>query len=755
MTSLFRNPSLYYLLFIVLVAVVCIRTSSPPQVVSASSPDSVFSAERAYPFLQEIAEVPHSIGTAEHERVRQYIVTKCNQFGLITEIQTTTAIHPFDRGVVAGHVNNVIARLKGTGNSKAVLIMSHYDSEPNACGAGDSGAGVAAMLETARILSSGKPLKNDILFLFTDGEENGLLGAQAFVKESALLKEVALVINFEGRGNAGATTMFEVNPENGWAVKEYIKAAKHPIGNSLSFEVYKNLPNDTDYTVFKEAGITGLNNAFIDGFVNYHSMTDKAANLDLRSFQNHGDNMLSLARHFGTIDLSQTKAPDVSYFNIPGIGVIHYPASIDKWIFILNIILLGLFVVGGLRKGSITLKGFIVGFFLFIATLAILIFASFYFLKGIKLAYPLYKNFHEYNAYNASYYFLAVAFLNIGIISIIYKWAVRKFTLHSLLAGILLVLLILTVLLYISMPTATYIICFPMSFTLISSLITLLLKKNSPAQLLIYTLFSLPAVLLLIPTLYFMFIAFGLGTQAPAAAIILGLIAGLLLPVFAGLLKNNPITTYVIPFFICIIALIGGHIHSKFTDKQPLQTSVWYTLDANKNKAYWISNFNTPDFWNVQFFQNPKADTLPGRFGSRIFNDAPMLALPFPGITVQKDTVINNLRQLSMHIHSPRKANSVSLIIASQNPVSNLIINGKVEQVVTQPITYLNYVGLPEQGFDITFDVKPGTPFKFTLIDRSIGLPCFENYSIFAANVIPGPGSNNNTTQVRKTYSLP
>ena len=52
---------------------------------------------------------------------------------------------------------------------------------PRRAGAADDGSGVAALLETARALRAGPPPRNDVIFLFTDGEERGLLGSQAFL----------------------------------------------------------------------------------------------------------------------------------------------------------------------------------------------------------------------------------------------------------------------------------------------------------------------------------------------------------------------------------------------------------------------------------------------------------------------------------------------------------------------------------------------------------------------------------------------
>lgn len=63
--------------------------------------------------------------------------------------------------------------------------------------------------ETVRTLKAGEPLKNDVIFLFTDAEETGSLGAQVFVAEHDWARDVGLALNFEAPGNTGPVIMFE------------------------------------------------------------------------------------------------------------------------------------------------------------------------------------------------------------------------------------------------------------------------------------------------------------------------------------------------------------------------------------------------------------------------------------------------------------------------------------------------------------------------------------------------------------------
>jgi carboxypeptidase Q len=82
---------------------------------------------------------------------------------------------------------NVIADLPGTDpqlKSEVVLIGAHLDSWHTGTGASDNADGVAVMLEAMRILKTlGLQPKRTIRIALWSGEEEGLLGSKAYVKE--------------------------------------------------------------------------------------------------------------------------------------------------------------------------------------------------------------------------------------------------------------------------------------------------------------------------------------------------------------------------------------------------------------------------------------------------------------------------------------------------------------------------------------------------------------------------------------------
>ena len=269
-----------------------------------------------------VAQAPHPTGSPEQDAVRGYLVGALAALGVPAEVQHTTALRAWGGGQFsAGAVHNVLARLEGAARrrrrGKAVVLVRSYNSVATGPGASDDGAAVAALLETLRALRAGPPLRNDVVFLFTDGEERGLLGATAFAAEHPRMRDAGLVLNLEARGHTGRSLMFETTGGNGRLVRELGRAAPYPDANSLSSEIYKRLPNNSDLTVFREAGVPGMNFAYTDGVTHYHTRLDSVANVDRRSLQHHGAFALSLARHFGDLPLDDLRGDDAVYFNSP------------------------------------------------------------------------------------------------------------------------------------------------------------------------------------------------------------------------------------------------------------------------------------------------------------------------------------------------------------------------------------------------------------------------------------------------------
>lgn len=313
-----------------------------------------FSFVRASKTLAEITRAPHVTGSAEHDRVRAYLITQFQAMGLTVSEQDSYGVRQsahFGNQITASPVRNIIAVLPGRDPAKpAVALMAHYDSVPYAFGAGDDGAGTAALIETARQLSAGPKPARDVVFLITDAEELGLLGAQAFFSEHPLAKHIGAVVNSEARGSRGRATMFQTSRGNSALVALWARTAIAPSGSSLTNAIYKILPNDTDLSVTLDAGKIGINAAFGDGQFDYHAPSDSAANLDPGTLQNLGDFALTTTTALAMADALPERSGDSAYFDLFGRWIVHYPLGLG-WLLI-GIAALGLGLLRPAKLGT-------------------------------------------------------------------------------------------------------------------------------------------------------------------------------------------------------------------------------------------------------------------------------------------------------------------------------------------------------------------------------------------------------------------
>ena len=296
-----------------------------PAPLGADAPPGEFSAYRAKEILQDLIGngAPHPIGSRAGVQMRETIIKRLSELGYATELQSGFACNDG----VCGSPVNVLAQLGGSfDDPDAVLLASHYDSVPAGPGAADDGAGVAASLEIARILAARPAPHRPIVLLFTDGEEAGLLGALLFVRHP-LARHVKAAVNLEARGTSGPSLMFETGSANAWLMHLYESAVARPFTNSLYYVVYRLLPNDTDFTVFRKAGYQGFNFGFIGNVGRYHTPLDNLANASASSIQHQGDNALAVVAALANAPTVRPPIADAVYFDGFARTLIAWPSA--------------------------------------------------------------------------------------------------------------------------------------------------------------------------------------------------------------------------------------------------------------------------------------------------------------------------------------------------------------------------------------------------------------------------------------------
>jgi MFS family permease len=629
---------------------------------------------------------------------------------------------------------------------------------------------VAALLETLRALKESAPLKNDVILLFTDGEETGLLGAQAFVREHPWAKDAGVVLNFEARGNSGPSLMFETSGQNGWLIGELAKAAPYPIANSLSYEIYKLLPNDTDFTIFRGAGLSGMNFAFIEGLTHYHSQIDSASNVDERSLQHHGTYALALARHFGSRDGLENKERNAVYFNVPGF-LIHYSSA---WIIPLIVVVAAVFVVVtvyGLRKRQLSVTGIVWGFLACLLNIIVVPVVAFGLWFLINRTSNAYGRMPFGDTYNSGFYLAGFTALTIAIVASLYRLARRKISSENLMLGGFLWWLILLVLSGLFLPGGTYLFTWPLLFSL-SGLAAIIAFKNGqqlPLKLaIVLSVCALPGVVLLVPLVAQIFTALTV-KMVWVTMIFVVLLLWLLIPLLDFLTSRHRWLLSGVALAVTLVLIGIGGLTSGFDKQHPEPYHLIYGLDADADTAVWATAEGQPDRWAIQFFSKGAKRTALGEFyykypGTFLVASAPMTSLPTPVVTLVKDEKkAGSARQLQLHVEAAAGETSVFVHVSSEVKTTQASINGKeiVKNGTTEPFQFgtdwgARYYAPPATGIDLVLELESDSPVKVQVIGLSHGLP--EIGKIDAKykpeQLMPAPYLNNNSTMVIKTFSF-
>lgn len=483
------------IMLVVVTALLVIYRLNPPRPASVNAPLTEFSSERALKHLTVIAQKPHPVGSSEHAVVANYIRTELTAFGLSPEVQQTPA------------ATNILVRLKGTSDAKAVLLVGHYDSVPAGPGASDDGSAIVAILETLRALKSTQPLRNDVIALFSDAEEVGNLGAKAFVYQHPWARDVGVVLNFDARGTSGPVIMFETSNKNGWLIKEFAKAAPHPAANSLTPAIYALMPNDTDLTVFKGAGFAGLNFAYIAGFNHYHTPLDNLTNIDHRTLQHQGSTALALTRHFGNLNLNSSAAQENQiYFDVLNSTVISYS---EQWVVPLAVVVCSSFVAlvtFGFKKKHLTCYGLFIGF----VAVPLSVVSSVLILTLLEVLRTAVSP--EENNFDLVLFMV----VTIGVLLVL-NARFSHVGVSNLMAGGYLWSLILLALTSLFLKGGSYLFTWPLLFNL--GALAFVLARKWPAilsikQLVLQVASAVPGIILFIPLVYLTFVALTLRSLA-------------------------------------------------------------------------------------------------------------------------------------------------------------------------------------------------------------------------------------------------
>jgi hypothetical protein len=675
--------------------------------------------------VRAIASKPHPAGSPEAAAVRGYILAELALRGIEAETQHGAGLYQRNSYVFAGKTENVVARMRGSGSGRAVLLCGHYDSVRSGPGAADDAHAVGVLLETARALNAGATLKNDVIFLF-DVEETGMTGADAFARSHPWRKDVDVVLNFEARGTRGPDFMFQTSDGNGALIREFAAAAPYPVATSLTYEIYKRLPNDTDMSVFKRYGYAGLDFAFIDNVLAYHTSFDDTAHLDRATVQHAGSYALSLARRFGNADLPalRRREGDAVYFSAGGYFY-HYPASFAAALTLASLALLG-FALWRLRKtGSITNRGTAIGALLCLIMAAIAGYGMGWVWRVICLIHPGYLSLpqNDLNARNwyIVVYFALAAALWLGCLILARRYA----SVASFAAGGAVLNALLLIVLTAFLPGGSYILLWP----LVGGTLALLAGPRWP---MLGAVFCLPALGLMLQFACFGFTGLMMQSAGISSALfVLGLSVSAM-PI-AAIVGEFPVRWIAVLGGVVLIALAGGAWANEFDTAHPIENDVSYVVDADRGLNWWVSRTDGSDPWLRQFLGNSPEGVQHwyDLAGTVQRAPAPKIDVAAPVVTMSGDETGQGKRRIDLRIVSRRA--SVVFFIQVLNPEE--LIRGWVEGIPWSkngaPSDRAGWTGLPTleytapgpEGAALKFEISAGAKLKLRVFEPVQGLP--------------------------------
>ncbi|MEZ5472541.1 MAG: M20/M25/M40 family metallo-hydrolase [Marinicella sp.] len=665
---MFKNS--FYILLLAIISWGSYQISYPTNTTPNLYYEGVF-FENIIKHIKQITAGSRGVGDDYHDDVERYLKRELNQMGLSVSVQTSLGFN--DKNRTAAPVRNIIATYPGTQpNSQALLLMAHYDAAKfSATGAGDDASGVAIILESINaMLQTAQAPSNNLVILFTDAEEIGLLGAHAFINEQLSYYNIGLIVNLEARGTSGPAMMWPETVGGNQAMIEHFKAANipMPVTSSLHYEIYRMLPNDTDLTPFnQQAKLNGYNFAFIDDHFNYHTQKDSLENLSLNTLAHETIQFYSLLKHLAQTDLSQMQtASSLVYFSLPLVGLISHSTTVTWLVLTVSVlVLIGLMIIAFSRK-QLVLKSLLAGFAPILTAIAVTYVWCWLLVKAL---YALYPEFHDIlQGFPYSGHLIMGAFLLSGGIAStsILAWFSGKNPLAQSFANILL-WLIITIPACYALPGSGLLV-WPVLFSVLLLLIQVFTQKLADT---FAAVFAVAAFILLGWLLVNFPIA--LGIQAiPLTAVIMAALLALFSPLFRG----KPTAVLTLAAMLTPLALLAWHFIQKPTisQQQPLPTSLSYLYDLDEKKGYFFNYDTVATDWNQQLFAHSENDSVINEFRSHYKKPLKNLAsvaqpVALEGIDIQAEKLLGPLDQQEIEVTFTAHSKTEILEIYSKVPI--------------------------------------------------------------------------------------
>jgi len=515
-------------------------------------------------------------------------------------------------------------------------------------------------------------------------------------------------------------------------VDETARAAAYPTGSSLAYALYKLLPNDTDFTLFRPVRTPGLNFAFGGRLEAYHSGLDTADNLDTASLQHHGSYALSLARRFGQMDLSTFKQQggDDVFFDWLGSNLIVYSA---RWVVIGEVaatILLLLAVVLSARRVEMRIRSFAAA--VGVCLVVLLIIPVTMTAAGWLILRLLDGRMLLGDTPSNSLLLIGLTLLGAAVGCGLVAQFRRRFHLRDLTLAGLAVVLTLSWIAALLLPAGSYVLFWPLLLTTIGLLVVELFRaESSHAQLLGTVAGAGTAILLFAPLgyIFFVFLTLTLPTIA-AVGLLLGLFFIIGMPLVYVGAPQPPWRTIVLPLLAAAgIFFALGIQQSRWSAQHPRPDTLVYSLNADDRTAVWASFDKSLDGYTAQFIRGktPKPQPIPnyltGLARPVLSGPAPVIDLNAPIVEIKRDEQEGDFHKIHMNVRSQRDAYVTAIRFDPSVKLVSVKVSGRSLSPRPNSAGPIYLCAMGAQGADMELTLHGPSGVSFWVSDRSVGLP--------------------------------
>jgi hypothetical protein len=535
------------------------------------------------------------------------------------------------------------------------------------------------------------------------------------------------------------------------------------------------------------AAPVGLGLVYVGNVPVYHTQMDNVENLDPRTLQHRGDQLLALARHFGNLPLDGTLvAPSLVYFTLFNGLTVRYSAQVGLGLALLAAVGYVLLVMTGLRRGHFRALGIGLGALLLLPLTLVASALSALIWYAIRLVDERLQVFLIGITYDQPWYTLAFVLLTAAFVVGGYA-LVKRQRWTDLGVGVLGWWVLFALLAAWRLPGSAPIFVLP-SLVALVPLAWISWKGEANAGIgygVLQLVSAMGIVLVVAPALNFLGIfsgraelIMGLPMIAFLPAPLAALLAALLLPLWhvVEMPRRWPVPLVMVSMAIVILMVVGAT--ARFSETRPKPNMVAYVMEDGQ--AEWVTVAGNVggrgallDAWTSQFFPSGVQESTFNAWGAYYMGDAyeypayagpaPLADFPAPvldevGRQVGSNGQIEVQARLVFHQKSPMQI----LRVEADQGIVALQVNGKPmnELAGTEKIVqslWVELYGLDATAVNLSITLAGEGEVRLWVEERYYSLPVLAEMEIAPrpATMMPSPTFVTDSSLVRTRFTVP